>query len=205
MTWVKAHKSWLAWAEAAKCSRFQKPFRRVGAPNSIGGPLTFSLVLIEGFFDSSVRIAESSTISMTRVTGELTPLLGQQVRLAAHHLPADPIDPIRWGGGSCAYQASGVCPYGHHQDPTRMYSFSGEGVLGQSGSDWTLTRFDGVQVQVGLGFLEGHRGRVACAPLFDVEAMRDAVVSSGMGADLGADLGVRADELRSMLERLRRM
>jgi hypothetical protein len=165
--------------------------------------LTFNLVLIEGVFDSSARIGESNTIPMTRVIGELTPLLGQQVRLAAHHLPSDPIDPTRWGGGSCAYQTAGVCPYGHHQDSTRMYSFSGEGVLGQGpgGSGWTLTRFDGVQLQVGLGFLEGHRGRVACAPLFDVEAMRDAVVSSGMGADLG----VRADELRSMLERLRRM
>lgn len=160
-------------------------------------------MLIEGFFDDSARIAEPNTISKARVAGELTPLLGQQVRFAAHHLPSDPIDPTRWGGGSCAYQASGVCPYGHHQDPTRMYSFSGEGVLGQEpgGSSWTLTRFDGTTVQVNLGFLEGHRGRVACAPLFSVDAMRDAVVSSG----IGADLGVRADELRSVLERLRRM
>jgi len=136
---------------------------------------------------------------LAKVTDPLIRFIGQRVRLAAHHLPSDPIDPMRWGGGSCGYQP-GPCPVGHHLDPTRMYSFAGEGILDRDGSEWVLLRFDGAVVRVGLSALAGHRGRIVAAPLIDVDAMRDQVVSAG----IDADVGIRVDELRSVLDRLRR-
>jgi hypothetical protein len=154
----------------------------------------FNVVLLEGVFTGS-----SLSINGGTVADALAQFIGERVRLAAHHLPADPIDPTRWGGGSCTYQP-GPCPFGHHADPTRMYSVTAEGVLSKDGNAWTLTRFDGTTVFVGLDALIGHRGRVACAPMFDVEAMRDSVMSSGSTRNIG----VKIDELRNVLERLRR-
>jgi hypothetical protein len=151
----------------------------------------FNVVVIEGTFGGQV------TVDMS-VRDALSPLVGVRVRLAAHHLPSTPIDPTRWGGGSCSFQPN-PCPFGHHADPTRMYSFSDEGVLGEDGDGWTLTRFDGRVVRAALSNLDGHRGRVVAAPVVDVEAMRDTVSASGVGADLG----VRADQIRAVLERLR--
>lgn len=154
----------------------------------------FSVVLLEGVF-----AGPNLSIRGGPVADALVQFVGERVRLAAHHLPSDPIDPTRWGGGSCTYQP-GLCPFGHHAYPTRMYSFSAEGILGRDGDAWTLTRFDGTVVPIGLEALVGHRGRVACAPVFDVEAMRDSVVSSG----IDGDIGIKVDELRAVLERLRR-
>jgi len=151
--------------------------------------LDFKVVIIEGIFGESVTVGRS-------VQDALVPLLGARVRLAAHHLPSTPIDPTRWGGGSCSFQPE-RCPFGHHVDPTRMYSFSDEGVLGEDGDGWTLTRFDGRVVRPALSALDGHRGRVVAAPVVDVEAMRDAA----SGVDV--DIGVRADQIRAVLERLR--
>ena len=154
----------------------------------------FNVVLLEGVFAGPHLSTRGGT-----VVDALAQFVGERVRLAAHHLPSDPVDPTRWGGGSCTYQP-GPCPFGHHVDPTRMYSVTAEGVLGRDGDAWTLARFDGTTVSVGLDALVGHRGRVACAPMFDVEAMRDSVLSSGVDGDLG----VKVDELRSVLDRLRR-
>ncbi len=154
----------------------------------------FNVVLLEGVFSGP-----HLTVPGGSVDDAIAEFVGTRVRLAAHHLPADPVDPTRWGGGSCTYQPD-PCPFGHHDDPTRMYSYSGEGVLDRDGRDWTITRFDGTVDRVGVRALVGHRGRVAVAPVVDVDAMRDAVAASGVGSDLG----VRADELRRVLERLRR-
>jgi hypothetical protein len=154
----------------------------------------FNVVLLEGVFVGPHLSARGGTVAEA-----LAQFVGERVRLAAHHLPSDPVDPTRWGAGSCTYQP-GPCPFGHHIDPTRMYSFSAEGVLGRDGDAWTLAKFDGTVARIGLDAMTGHRGRVACAPMIDVDAMRDSVTTSG----IDGDIGVRADELRSVLERLRR-
>lgn len=151
------------------------------------------VVLLEGVFDQDLSVDGRS------VAEALSQFVGTRIRLAAHHLPADPVDPTRWGGGSCMYQP-GPCLYGHHVDPTRMFSYVGDGVLGRDREWWTVTRFDGGVDRPDLSVLAGHQGRVAIATVFDVEAMRDAVSSTFDGVDLG----VRAEELRSVLERLRR-
>lgn len=155
----------------------------------------FDVVLLEGSFAPTADLS----VDGSRVSDALARFVGTRVRLAAHHLPSDPVDPTRWGGGSCGYQP-GPCPYGHHGDPTRMYSYTGEGVLGVDGDGWALTRFDGRVDRVGLSALVGHRGRVAVASVVDIDAMRDTVSVSGVEADLG----VKVDELRSLLDRLRR-
>jgi len=154
----------------------------------------FNVVLIEGVFSGPHLSASGGSVNEA-----LSGFVGSRVRLSAHHLPVEPIDPTRWGGGSCTYEP-GPCPFGHHTDPTRMFSYTGEGVLDRDGNTWTVTRFDGTVDRVDLSALVGHRGRVAAAPVLDIEAMRDAVTASG----IGSDLGVRADELRQVLERLRR-
>lgn len=153
----------------------------------------FNVVLFEGVFSGPHLSAHGASVADV-----LTDFIGSRVRIAAHHLPSDPIDPTRWGGGSCTY-GPGPCPFGHHTDPTRMFSYAGEGVLGRDGAAWTIARFDGTVDRVDLSPLIGHQGRVVAAQVIDLESMRDAVAAAG----IGPELGVRADELRQVLERLR--
>ena len=163
---------------------------------------TSPIVLLEGLFttnESGDDLFVQSDRGRSSVSEHLVPMLGQQVRLAAHHLPSNPINPARWGGGSCEHQG-GICPFGHHQDPTRMYSFAGEGVLKRSHhGKWLLSTFEGQLLVPQLDDLCGHWGRVACVSVTAVERMRDVVAKSG----LDANLGVRASELKDLLSRLR--
>lgn len=155
--------------------------------------MRFNVVLLEGVFAGPHLSTQGGTLA-----DALTPLLGERVRIAAHHLPSTPIDPTRWGGGSCTYQP-GPCPFGHHLNPTNMYSFSEEGILGKKDQEWTLTRFNGTVISLAFDALAGHQSRIACAPVVDIDTMRDSLAASGI--DPG--IGVTIDNLRATLNRLR--
>lgn len=156
----------------------------------------YPILLLEGVFDSGGE----SPLTGDSLDQALLPFAGQRVRFAAHHLPASPIDPTRWGGGGCTWQASGFCPAGHHVRPTWLYNVTCEGVLDRDvAGGWYVEKGDGSRVALALwDNLRGHAGRVAVATTATVEAMRDGVVVSQVEA-----VGRRVDDLRDLMGSLR--
>jgi hypothetical protein len=183
----------------------------------------FQALLLEGVFylsdelcvDSHGKSREgwnklmvSTPEGVLDVYDQLRPYVGQRVQLAVHHVPANPPDPTRWGGGCCLWEPHGVCLFGHHDRPMELYNVSGQGILvydldhSKSEGGWWLAHFDGSRTPLLLGHvLPGHQARVAAATLFDVEAMREKLVSSG-GLDQVDALGSKVTELRDLVERL---
>jgi len=156
----------------------------------------FRTLLIEGYFyKAGDKLMSGTSTQATDVYATLLPLVGEEVQLAIHHLPANPPDPNRWGLGSCHF--TGACPAGHHVDPHKLLSVHGQGILRNVASRWWLDRFDGTQQEFPLHLLEGHDARVAGATVFDVEKMRESLGDVG---DLDA-LGIKAEGLKDLLER----
>ncbi len=144
------------------------------------------------------------------VSSALEGLEGRQVRLAVMHVPPDGIKPDEWGGGCCAWENSGHCPAGHHEDPQRVLVFTCDGVLqkaepeGASQSQaWALHKFDGVLQRVPLTMMPGHYGRMVGATTDAVERMRDKLANLGPDQQVEALMG-EAGDLKEMLERLRK-
>ena len=142
------------------------------------------------------------------VYDELLPLVGQKVRVAAHHLPQLPIDANRWGGGSCMLQRTGYCPFGHHENPGRLFNISTEGILvydldhANAEGGWWVEQFDGTRVALPLAHaLVGHQSRVAAATATAIDEMRDVVTQSGM--EPVESLGNQVNDLTDLAERLR--
>jgi hypothetical protein len=164
----------------------------------------FRALLIEGIFyeDDARRLLCDTGRGVKDVRVDLRALLGQRVRIAAHHLPRDP-DPLRWGGGACLWQPSGRCPAGHHDRPTWLYNFVAEGVLDETEDVFRVEGFDGGVVEVALAtMLPGHHARVAAATVLSAEAMREALDASGMESSVEG-LGARIENLQEILGRLR--
>lgn len=95
------------------------------------------------------------------------------VRLFIHHVPDTPPSPGRWGGGSCQWQGTGACPFGHHDHPARLFAFEGEGILNFTldhaamTGGWELERGED-SITIPLGWtLVGHRARLLAVPLVE--------------------------------------
>jgi hypothetical protein len=196
----------------------------------------FQAILLEGLFflsanpnpDSQgvVRPGFNDLIVQTP-TGErsvyatLRPLVGQRVYFAAHHVPSEPIDASRWGGGSCHWQpASGHqddparwqptprCPFGHHEHPTRLLNLVAQGVLAYDfdhatcTGGWWVDCADGSRVILPWLHLVGHTARVAAATMMAAEQMRDAAMASGMDVE---GLGTQVADLRDLVMDLSRI
>lgn len=163
----------------------------------------FTTILLEGiFYEEGAHLVVRTEVGVVPVAAKLAPLLGARVQFAAHHLPPNPPDLQRWGGGSCLWEGTGSpCPAGHGTHPLFLFNVSSDGVLTEDGGAWFLDRFDGTRTPLHLRALIGHYGRIATATLLSVEAMRDVLASNGVeGVE---DLGVRADELREILTRIK--
>ena len=159
----------------------------------------------EGFCDLLVQ--EDPGKPSRSVYDILLPLVGQKVQFAAHHLPSLPIDPTRWGAGSCMWQSAGHCPYGHHERPGDLFNVSVQGVLvydldhEKSSGDWWVEQFDGKRVPLPLALvLAGHQARIAAATVMSVEEMRSALEKAG-GGSIDA-LGASVSNMQELLERL---
>ena len=163
---------------------------------------TFPVLLIEGAFyiDTDGRFVATTGDRVVSVDDALDAFEGKHVRIALHHLPVGSPRPLQWGGGSCAWQSTGVCPAGHHERPMWLYNVSEEGFLTRSGpTTWRLERLDGQIVVIDAGQnLLGHSGRVLVAQVATVTEMRDILAESG-GHDLVEGLSARADDLRALL------
>lgn len=160
----------------------------------------------DGFYDLLVQ--ESPSKMARSAYDVLLPLVGQKVQFAAHHVPSLPIDPTRWGAGSCLWQASGSCPFGHHQNPGSLFNVSEQGVLaydldhekGEGG--WWIEKFDGGRVMLPLAHaLSGHQARIAAATVLSVEEMRAALEEAGGVGSIDA-LGAKLSDVKDLLERL---
>lgn len=164
----------------------------------------FTAILLEGIFyeEGGRLVARTETGAVTSVSDVLAPLQGARVQFAVHHLPPNPPNPQRWGGGSCLWEGTGApCPAGHGEHPLFLFNIASDGVLGEESGTWFLDRFDGTRLPLQLHMLVGHHGRIASATLLSVEAMRDVLGANGV--DGVADLGVRADDLREILTRIK--
>jgi hypothetical protein len=134
----------------------------------------------------------------TSVDEALQAIQGQPVKVTIHHSPTFPINPTKWGGGSCGWQESGECPFGHHRDPGRLFTVQGEGVLTHEAGTWWFERVQGGRESLPLAnALNGHRGRILAVTLFQ----RDEQPASG-DVDI-EDLTHRAQHLHGILSDLK--
>lgn len=156
-------------------------------------------ILVEGLF--YIQDGKISTDRGDFLYEHLEPMVGQDIQLALHFLPPTPPDPDRWGGGCCMWQPA-ECPAGHHEHPDRILNIALRGVLRHEGDQWSLDTFDGKQVVLPFALLDGHHGRVAAATVFDVQAMQESLAEKFTPESLET-LGVRASNLRDLMERLR--
>lgn len=161
-------------------------------------------VLVEGLF--YIQSHENGQQVLTTNHGDdlfdvLDPLVGQDIQLAVHFLPPVPPNPTKWGGGCCMWQPAD-CPAGHREHPDRILNIALRGVLGRKDGRWFMDTFEGKQVEIPFTLLDGHHGRVAAATVFDVQAMQEALAEKITPESLET-LGVRANNLRDLMERLR--
>lgn len=156
-------------------------------------------ILVEGLF--YIQDGKISTDRGDFLYEHLEPMVGQDIQLAVHFMPPNPPDPDKWGGGCCMWQPAD-CPAGHREHPDRILNLALRGVLGRDGDRWFMDTFDGKQVDLPFALLDGHHGRVAAATVFDVQAMQEALAEKFTPESLEA-LGVRANNLRDLMERLR--
>ena len=153
----------------------------------MGDPVAdFKVVLMEGlFYDRGGDLFVEQDEGVHRaVVATLLPLVGERVQFALHHLPPNGLQPGQPGAGSCQYPGGKGCPLGHDVRPNRLLSFHLEGVL--KADPWRLEKFDGTESFIPFSGLDGHYGRVACATLLDVEAIRDLVSQAPSVQGLGA-------------------
>lgn len=178
----------------------------------------FQAILLEGlFFLTSEPYPDSMGVTQPDYTGlavqttsgvrsvydTLRPLVGQHVYFAVHHVPSDPVDVARWGGGSCLWQPAARCPFGHHEHPTRLFNLTAQGTLvydldhaARTGGWWVLLS-DGSKVILPLvSFLPGHSARIAACSVVAAEQMRDVAMAAGMDV---VRLGQRVTELRDLV------
>lgn len=157
-------------------------------------------ILIEGLF--YIQDGKIATDRGDFLYEQLEPLVGQDIQLAVHFMPSMPPDPTKWGGGCCVWQPA-ECPAGHHEHPDRILNIALRGVLGYDvGYRWFMDTFDGQQIDIPFALLDGHQGRVAAATVFDIQAMEESLAAKVTPESLEA-LGVRANNLRDLMDRLR--
>lgn len=85
----------------------------------------------------------------------LDPFVDEGVLVVVHHHPPNGLDLERWGAGSCMWEPTGHCPYGHHDEPHKLFAVEMRGTLRREGSDW----FVGTE-RLDLTPLEGHLSRM---------------------------------------------
>ena len=159
----------------------------------------FRTVLLEGLFyeqDGKLRTDRGDSVE-----DSLTPFMGEDINIAIHHLPSFPIEPDKWGGGCCMWQPA-ECPAGHHEHPDRLLNVTLRGHLERGGvGKWYVDKLDGSRVYLPLALLDGHQARIACATVFSVEAMQEALGTAVTPEHIEA-LGIQAQNLKDLMAKL---
>lgn len=165
----------------------------------------FRAILVAGLFhtqDGVLHIEQDGGehVSLDTV---LSPVVGERVQLALHHLPPHGIQPSEPGAGCCRFPGGKGCPVQHDQNPDRLLSFCKEGVLRRG--PWRLEQSDGSVSVLPLAGMPGHYGRVGAATVVDLAEMREQMVQPDLEkmADTIAASGVSAEGLAAILAKLR--
>lgn len=145
-------------------------------------------------FDGAVDVAKA-----------LEPVMGDELRLLAHHRPAEPMDKERWGGGCCYLENTGHCPFGHHEKPLDLYTFNAVGVLRVEGVKMYIDTGDEGSKEVLVDFLTGHRSQIVITTIPKIEEIKEKVKSfdpSNIENPTLENLTERLSELRDFLEKM---
>lgn len=134
------------------------------------------LILVEGEFkavDGQTCVEQTHRGGTAIIEQQLKDMVGHQVQLSMHQLPAMPLDHTKRGLGSC--HVEGKCPCGHDDGNWEIYNVTAQGVLREG--PWRIEQFDGTETMLRFDWMVGHMGRMACASLTQLEVLREAAAS----------------------------
>jgi len=101
----------------------------------------------------------------------LAPFIDEGVLVVVHHHPPNnQLDLEHWGAGSCMWEPTGHCPYGHHDEPHKLFAVEMRGTLRREGTDW----FVGTE-KLDLTPLEGHLSRLVVTLLEPPASLTDSL------------------------------
>jgi hypothetical protein len=161
----------------------------------------FDIVVLEGLFlhDSDKGLTCTQGGEVRVVADVLRPLVGKQVQLAVHYMIPDKPDPDKPGYGCCV----GNCD-AHRKNPHFMYSLHGEGLLIEPEPGcFALRSFGGTTRAIPAAVLHAHHVRILAAPIVVVGKMRDSL--EGAGAQQLDALGIKAEQLKGVLQQVRKL
>jgi len=136
------------------------------------------------------------------VVKALERVLGEEVRLLAHHRPREPHDKERWGGGCCVLENTGECPFGHHVNPQSLYMFNEVGVLCVEGPRFFLDTEDEGRKECSVDLLTGHRSQIVVTSIPNLDEIEEKVRSfdpSNIEEPTIENLTERITEIRNFL------
>jgi hypothetical protein len=140
------------------------------------------------------------------VEAEVAHLEGREVRLLAHHRPVEPHDAARWGGGCCMHESAGRCPFGHHEEASRLYLFNEVGTFRIEDSRWMVGGETPTECLV--DFLTGHRSQIVITSIPDLEKIEEKVKSfdpSGLENATLDELTDKLSEMRDFISEVQRL
>jgi hypothetical protein len=156
-------------------------------------------LLIEGLWykqDNVLKVCRKDGDAID-VEESLKPMEGLSVLVSLHHLPPNPVEIDKWGGGCCHWEALGKCPAGHHSIPDKIFTLSGQGVLVKGENEWFFEK-DGARTQIPLQFLEGHDARLVLVTTLKPTEL----VEKPITPDSVESLGFQISNLKDMLHQL---
>lgn len=159
--------------------------------------------LIGVFYKEGGRLMVADEFDGTRdVLEALEPVVGEELRLLAHHRPTDPPDKERWGGGCCFLENTGECHFGHDEEPGDLFTLNLVGVLRVEGLKIFIdTKEDGTK-ECAVDTLTGHRSQIVVTSIPDLEEIDEKVKSfdpSNIENPTIENLTERLNELRDYL------
>lgn len=153
-----------------------------------------------------LMVADESDGTMS-VEQLLQRFAGDLVQVVAHHLPLEPHDAARWGGGSCLFEKAGHCPFGHHEHPNLLFTLQASGILRRIDDGWEVASDKGV-TRLDLHHLVGHRGQLVVlrAPALEEIEERMRKVNEGVPEEMSLDdLTAKLHDARDLLTTINRL
>lgn len=151
------------------------------------------LISLSGIFyelDGSIWVESHSEHHC--LSEALAPFEGKKVQVVLHH-EHDPDNMLSWGAGSCCWEPTGTCPFGHHQQPARLLHFDESGLLQDN---FHLKTPDGVIKSVPLWATLGHKTQIV---VLDLEKESYDKEDIGPLWDRATDLMSQLDRIQSLL------
>lgn len=175
-------------------------------PTTIPGLTVIDLLGVFYREDGHLMVADEFE-GATDVEKKLESLMGQEVRLIAHHRPPEPHDTNRWGGGSCLLENTGTCHWGHHDQPKSLFTFNSGGVLSVEGEKWFIEK-EGEKTEMLTEFLIAHRSQIVVTSIPDLDQIDEKIRSFDPSKLENAnidDLSEQLKQMRDYLEELNRL